>query len=157
MRGTAARGGPAGLLAGVPSLLAGFIATLLLCQTALAVDPESLSDPALQARYDVLIHELRCVQCEDNSLADSDAWIAGDLRREIRSMLLAGKTNRQIEDYLVSRYSEFILFRPRYSWRNAWLWSLPAVLLVIGVAVAARVVRKRAALVDQDDDPTLLS
>lgn len=135
----------------LPLLAVGMVAALLLCRPALAVDPDHLNDPALEARYQVLIHELRCVQCEDNSLADSDAWIAGDLRREIRGMLLAGKSNRQIEDYLVSRYSEFILFKPRYSWRNAWLWLLPALLLAIGVVVAARVVRQRATLVDQDD------
>ena len=139
----------------LPALLAGLIVALLLCHPVLAVDPEYLSDPQLDARYQVLIHELRCVQCEDNSLADSDAWIATDLRREIRGMLKAGKSDRQIEDYLVSRYSEFILFKPRYSWRNAWLWSLPALLLPIGLAVAVRLIRQRATLVDQDDsEPT---
>jgi len=139
----------------LPALVAGLLALLGWCHPALAVDPAQLSDPRLQARYEVLIHELRCVQCEDNSLADSDAWIAADLRREIRTMLQQGKTNRQIEDYLVSRYSEFILFKPRYSWRNAWLWSLPALLLAIGVTVAVRLIRQRAALVDQDDsEPT---
>ena len=139
--------------AALPALLAGVITALLLCRPALAVDPQSLPDPQLQARYQVLIHEVRCVQCENSTLADSEAAIAADVRRQIRGMLLAGKTNRQIEDYLVSRYSEFILFKPRYSWRNAWLWSLPVLLLAIGVAVAARVVRQRASLVDQDDDP----
>ncbi len=92
-------------------------------RTARAVDPTRLSDPIQQARYDVLIHELRCVQCENNSLADSDASIAADVRRQIREMLAAGKSDQQIKDYLVSRYSEFILFRPAYSWRNAWLWG----------------------------------
>jgi cytochrome c-type biogenesis protein CcmH len=117
-----------------------------------AVDPATMSDPALQARYEVLIHELRCVQCEDNSLADSDASIAADLRHQIRDMLAAGKSDRQIKDYLVSRYSEFILFRPAYSWRNAWLWALPLLLLILGVVIAVRVIRQRAALVDNEDD-----
>jgi len=119
-------------------------------QRAWAVDPAQMSDPALQARYEVLIHELRCVQCEDNSLADSDASIAADLRHQIRDMLSAGKTDGEIKAYLVSRYSEFILFRPEYSWRNAWLWALPAVLLLLGVFVAVRVIRQRAALIDDD-------
>ena len=119
---------------------------------AWAVDPVTLPDPLLQARYEVLIHELRCVQCENNSLADSDADIAADVRRQIRSMLAAGKSDAQIKGYLVSRYSEFILFRPEYSWRNAWLWSLPLILLLTGVAVAVRVIRQRVALVDKDDD-----
>jgi cytochrome c-type biogenesis protein CcmH len=121
-------------------------------RSAWAVDPQQMSDPALQARYEVLIHELRCVQCENNSLADSDAPIAADLRREIRGMLTAGKSNEQIKDYLVSRYSEFILFRPQYSWRNAWLWGLPVLLLIIGGVIAVRVIQQRAALVDNDED-----
>jgi cytochrome c-type biogenesis protein CcmH len=120
--------------------------------TAWAVDPQLMSDPQLQARYEGLIHELRCVQCENNSLADSDAPIAADLRREIRGMLTAGKSNQEIKDYLVSRYSEFILFRPNYSWRNAWLWGLPGFLLLIGVVIAVRIIRQRTALVDNDED-----
>ena len=115
------------------------------------VDPTRISNAALQARYEVLIHELRCVQCENNSLADSDADVAADLRREIRSMLVSGKSDQQIKAYLVSRYSEFILFRPEYSWRNAWLWALPVFLLVSGLLVAVRIIHQRAALVDADD------
>jgi cytochrome c-type biogenesis protein CcmH len=92
------------------------------------------------------------VQCEDNSLADSDAWIAADLRRQIRDMLAAGKSDKEIKGYLVSRYSEFILFRPEYSWRNAWLWGLPAVLLIFGIVMAARVIRQRGTLVNNDSD-----
>ena len=130
-------------------------AMLLLCLLAApawAVDTAGLADPVLQARYQVLIHELRCVQCENNSLADSDASIAADVRRQIRDMLSAGKSDKEIKGYLVSRYSEFILFRPEYSWRNAWLWGLPVFLLIIGVTIAVRVIRQRAALVDNDED-----
>jgi cytochrome c-type biogenesis protein CcmH len=130
-------------------------AILLLCLFAVpawAVDPSRMSDPLLQARYQVLIHELRCVQCEDNSLADSDASIAADVRRQIRDMLTAGKSDREIKGYLVSLYSEFILVRPEYSWRNAWLWGLPVFFLIIGVVIAVRVIKQRAALVDNDDD-----
>ena len=120
--------------------------------SAWAVDPATMSDPAQQARYEVLIHELRCVQCENNSLADSDASIAADVRHQIRDMLAAGNSDQQIKDYLVSRYSEFILFRPAYSWRNAWLWGLPLLLLMLGLVIAVRVIRQRAALVDNEDD-----
>ncbi len=130
------------------------VAALLLCallHPAWAVDPAGMSDPALLARYQVLIHELRCVQCENNSLADSDADIAADVRRQIRTMLSAGKSDDEIKGYLVSRYSEFILFKPAYSWRNAWLWALPVVLLVLGLFIAVRVIRQRATLVDNDD------
>ncbi len=134
----------------VPVLLAVLLMCAPLCR-AWAVDPARMADPQQQARYWVLIHELRCVQCEDNSLADSDAWIATDVRRQIREMLAAGKSDSQIKGYLVSRYSEFILFRPAYSWRNAWLWGLPAFLLIIGIGIAVRIVKQRAALVDDDD------
>ena len=120
--------------------------------TAWAVDPATMSNPLLEARYQGLIHELRCVQCENNSLADSDASIATDLRHQIRDMLAAGQSDAQIKDYLVSRYSEFILFRPAYSWRNAWLWGLPLILLALGLVVAVRVIRERTALVDNEDE-----
>ncbi|HEY4338369.1 MAG TPA: cytochrome c-type biogenesis protein [Steroidobacteraceae bacterium] len=135
-----------------------FAATLLLCLFAArtwAVDPARLPDPRLQARYEVLIHELRCVQCEDNSLADSDVSIAADVRRQIREMLIAGKTDSEIKGYLVSRYSEFILLRPEFSWRNAWLWSLPLLLLIVGIGIAVRVIQQRTRLVDNEEDADL--
>ena len=143
--------GPGPVLPAVAALA--WLLLVAALQPAWAVDPARMADPALEARYEVLIHELRCVQCEDNSLADSDAWIATDLRHQIRDMLSQGKSDEQIKGYLVSRYSEFILFRPAFSWRNAWLWGLPVLLLIIGVVIAVRVIRERAALVDNDDDP----
>jgi cytochrome c-type biogenesis protein CcmH len=140
-------------------LIALLVTLLILTPPAMAsaVDPAGLSNPVLEARYEVLIHELRCVQCENNSLADSDADIAVDLRRQLRVMLNAGESDKQIKAYLVSRYSEFILFRPEYSWRNAWLWSLPGVLLLVGIFIAVRILRQRTALVDNDDDVVLPS
>jgi len=131
------------------------LASAALCATfaAWAVDPVELKDPALQARYVVLTHELRCVQCQNETLADSEVDVAADLRREIRSMLLAGKTDQQILDFLVSRYSEFILFKPRYSVRNAWLWLAPLALLALGVFVGLRIVRARSALLPSDLEP----
>ena len=138
------------------TLLLVMLLALAPVRVAWAVDPATLSDPVLQARYEVLIHELRCVQCENNSLADSDAPIAADVRHQIRDMLAAGKSDQEIKDYLVSRYSEFILFRPAYSWRNAWLWGLPFALLILGIGVAVRVIRQRATQVDNADDADLL-
>jgi cytochrome c-type biogenesis protein CcmH len=136
----------------VSKLAVGAVLLCLIAAPTWAVDTAGLSDPLLQARYEVLIHELRCVQCENNSLADSDADIAADVRRQIRTMLSAGTSDAEIKGYLVSRYSEFILFRPEYSWRNAWLWGLPFILLLVGFFIAVRVIRQRAALVDNDDD-----
>ena len=118
-----------------------------------AVDPTILPNPELQARYSALTHELRCMQCQNESIADSPVDLAADLRAEVRDMLLAGKSDDDVRDFMVARYGEFILFRPRLSWRNAWLWLLPVVLLLIGAAVAVRVLRQRARLVDGDDQP----
>ena len=126
---------------------------LLRASPARAIDPAELSDPELQARYIALTHELRCVKCQNEALADSDVDIAAELRREIREMLQAGKSDDEIRDYLVARYSEFILFKPRYSARNAWLWLGPVVLLALGVVIAWRVIRGRTALLPADADP----
>ena len=116
-----------------------------------AVDPTVLPNPALQARYSALTHELRCVQCQNQSIADSPVGLASDLREQVRDMLLAGKSDQEIRDYMVARYGEFILFRPQFSVRNAWLWLTPLVLLSIGALVAWRVVRQRNLLLTQDE------
>ena len=128
-------------------------AALLGGPVAYAVDPTELPDPELQARYVALTHELRCLQCQNQSIADSPVSLAADLRREVREMLLAGKSDDEIREFMVARYGEFVLFRPRYSARNAWLWLLPIALLLIGAIVAVRIVRQRTALVAQDHEP----
>ena len=118
-----------------------------------AVDPTELPDPALQARYVTLTHELRCMQCQNESLADSPVGLAADLRREVRDQLLAGKSDDQIRAWMSARYGDFILFRPRYSLRNAWLWGAPGALLLIGALVCWRVVRNRTTLLPGDNEP----
>ncbi len=120
---------------------------------ACAVDPAELPNPALQGRYLGLSHELRCVVCQGESIADSNAPLAADLRRQVREMLLAGKSDEDVRDYMVARYGEYILYKPRLSIRTAWLWCAPGILLILGVAIAVRIVRQRAALVDQDNEP----
>lgn len=127
------------------------IAALLIAVCAHAVDTTVLPDPALQARYLKLTHELRCMQCQNQTIADSPVGLASDLRDEVRDMLLAGKSDDQIRDFMVARYGEFILFRPRFSLRNAWLWLLPLGLLLLGAAFAIRIVRERTKLVDADE------
>jgi len=116
------------------------------------IDPTSIADPALEARYLALTHELRCMQCQNESIADSPVGLAADLRREVRDMLLAGKSDEEVRNYMVSRYGEFILFRPRFSLRNAWLWLAPPLLILLGLGVAVRVVRQRTALLASDPD-----
>jgi cytochrome c-type biogenesis protein CcmH len=118
-----------------------------------ALDPTEMPTPELQARYEGLTHELRCVQCQDNSIADSPAGIAGDLRREVRDMLLAGKSDDDVRNFMLARYGDFVLYRPRFAPKTAWVWLTPGILLVVGVLVAWRVVRKRAQLVSADSEP----
>lgn len=132
----------------------GLVLAVVLCGTGAAygIDATSLADPLLEARYLELTHELRCMQCQNQSIADSPVGLASDLRREVHDMLLAGKSDEDVRAYMVSRYGEFILFRPRFSWRNAWLWFGPPLLLLMGLGVAVRIVRQRAALVATDPD-----
>jgi cytochrome c-type biogenesis protein CcmH len=120
---------------------------------AWAVDPTELPDPKLQARYVALTHELRCMQCQNEALADSPVDLAADLRREVSNQLLAGKSDDDIRAWMTARYGDFILFRPRYTLRNAWLWGAPGALLLIGVLVCWRVVRNRTTLLAADREP----
>jgi cytochrome c-type biogenesis protein CcmH len=138
---------------GVRTLLLSAWLSLAASYTAWAVDPTELPDPKLQARYVALTHELRCMQCQNEALADSPVDLAADLRREVRDQLLAGKSDDDIRAWMSARYGDFILFRPRYSLRNAWLWGAPGVLLLIGALVCWRVVRNRMTLLPADHEP----
>ncbi|MEY4761299.1 MAG: hypothetical protein RLZZ200_1155 [Pseudomonadota bacterium] len=124
---------------------------LLLSGVAQAVDTTPpLPDPVLQQRYLTLTHELRCVQCQNEAIADSPVEIAAQLRREVRDSLVAGQTDDQIRETMVSRYSEFILFKPRWSAKTALLWLAPLILLLGGAFIAVRVVAQRRRLLDGD-------
>jgi cytochrome c-type biogenesis protein CcmH len=133
--------------------LALLICVLLASNTSHAVDTTQMPTPALQERYLGLTHELRCMQCQNEAIADSPVSLAADLRRQVAEMLNAGKSDDDVRNYMVARYGDFILFRPRVSSKTIWLWSAPGILLLIGAAVAVRVTRQRAALVDQDKEP----
>ena len=109
-----------------------------------AIDTEEdLPTPELQARYDSLINELRCLVCQNQSIADSNAGLASDLRREVHSMLLAGKTDAEILKFMTDRYGDFVLYRPPFVRRTLLLWLAPALLLGFGLLIAVRVVRGR--------------
>jgi cytochrome c-type biogenesis protein CcmH/NrfF len=129
---------------------AGIVATAALAVAlfqgvaAHAVQPgEALADPALEARARTLSEELRCMVCQNQSIDDSDAELAHDLRVLVRERLSAGDSDRQVLDYVVSRYGEFVLLKPQFSARNALLWGAPVLLLLAGGLVVVRGARGR--------------
>ncbi|MBO6719168.1 MAG: cytochrome c-type biogenesis protein CcmH [Rhizobiaceae bacterium] len=125
---------------------AALVTALLLAfaSPASAVQPdEVLDDPALEERARELSAELRCMVCQNQSIDDSDAELARDLRVLVRERLLAGDTDREVLDFVVSRYGEFVLLRPRFNARNALLWGAPLLLLTIGVVSIAMLSRRR--------------
>ncbi len=118
---------------------------LLASAAASALEPIQFNDEAEEARFRALSAELRCVMCQNQSLADSNAQIAHDLRLQVLSLMREGKSDRQIKDYLVARYSDFVLYSPPVRPSTWLLWFGPGVILLGGAAVLAVVVRRRAA------------
>ena len=128
---------------------------LVLAPIAFAIDAgKAFDDPELQARYEEIISEVRCLQCQNESLKDSNAFLAVDLRREIRRLLSEGKTDAEVYDFLVQRYGEFALYRPRMGGKTLFLWLAPLLLIAAGAVVVVRIVRGRMALpvADEDDE-----
>ena len=127
-------------------------AFLLFVAPALAIDTDkAFDDPELQARYEHIIEEVRCLKCQNQSIKDSNAFLAGDLRREIRRMIADGKTDAEIADFLVVRYGEFALYRPRTTGKTMILWIAPFLLVLLGGFALYRVVRHRMTLpIDED-------
>jgi len=119
---------------------------LLLPLAAQAIDPARLDDPVQQQRYEALIHEFRCLQCTGETIADTPAQFAIDIRRQVREMIESGSSDAQVRQYLVDRYGEIILMRPR----PLWLWLIPGLMLVLGAFVAVRIARQRRALLATD-------
>ena len=117
----------------------------LIASGAFAIDSESFDDPVLHARYRKLTQELRCPKCQNENIRDSNAEISVDLRRELRAMLLAGKTDEEIIRFLTDRYGDFILYRPPFATRTVLLWLAPGLALLGGLAAVVVVVRRRAA------------
>lgn len=144
------------------ALAAALFFTLFAAGPAAAIDPSPpLPDPVLQARYKSLVHEFRCLKCQGETIADTPAPFAADVRRRIRDDLQAGRSDQEIREFLVDRYGETILLKPVFNAKNAWLWLAPGLFLVLGAYVAARVLRQRRDLlatdldepVDDDDAP----
>jgi cytochrome c-type biogenesis protein CcmH len=137
----------------VRAVVLGLLGTVLLGSSvsAVAVDVEPLPTSEMQQRFDDLTHEFRCMQCQNQSIADSAVGLAADLRRDVREQVIAGKTDAEIRESMVARYGNVILFRPPFEKSTAWVWIVPVLLLLVGVYGAFRVVRQRAGMVAADD------
>ena len=120
------------------------LACVLSLGTAWAIDPEPpFEDPELEAPYQALINEIRCLVCQNQTIADSNAPLASDLRREIRGMMGEGATRVEVVDFLVARYGDFVLYRPPFQSTTWALWGAPVFLLAIGAVVFVRILRVR--------------
>jgi cytochrome c-type biogenesis protein CcmH len=120
-------------------------ALLLLSPAAFAIDSEQpFADPALQARYEGLIHGFRCLVCQDEAVADSDADLAADFRRQIHAMVAAGQSDAEIKAYMVERYGNYVLYKPPVEAGTWLLWTGPFILLVIAFFTVILVVKRRA-------------
>ena len=134
-------------------------ATLVIAAPAAAGEaaPEA-ADPALEERMTRITSELRCLVCQNQTIADSNAGLAVDLRRETRDLLKQGKSDAEVRDYMTARYGDFVLYRPPLKSSTALLWFGPAAMLLVGAAVLVIVVRRRTRMKadafepDGDDD-----
>lgn len=126
---------------------------LLLCLVACAVAAQTAQplaeDPELEKRLQALSQELRCLVCQNETLADSRAGLAEDLRREIREQMKAGKSDKEIIAFLTARYGDFVLYRPRVTPTTYLLWFGPFILLAVGLVVLYRQLKQRRALITQ--------
>jgi len=112
---------------------------------ALAVQPgEMLADPALEKRARNISAELRCLVCQNQSIDDSDAPLAGDLRRLVRERITAHDTDTQVLDYIVARYGEFVLLKPRFELSTLLLWLTPVLVLLGGIVLVIRTMKPAA-------------
>ena len=116
---------------------------LISCDLIAGVDVVDFSDETLRPRYQQLVQELRCPKCQNQNLADSNSPISIDLRRQVQLLLEEGKSNAEIKTYLSDRYSDFILYRPQVK-QNTWaLWLAPIVLLLIGLLILVRILKRQ--------------
>jgi cytochrome c-type biogenesis protein CcmH len=123
---------------------------------AFAVQPdEILADPALESRARDLSRELRCMVCQNQSIDDSDAPLARDLRLLVRERLKAGDSDRQVLDFLTVRYGQFVLLRPRFGWDTALLWLAPVAVLLLGVVGLVPLLRRRSPTRGNTEEPPL--
>ena len=120
--------------------------------SVMAQEPLVFENQQQQDRFDKLTLELRCLVCQNQNLADSDAPLAHDLRREVHEMLITGKSNDEIKDFLVTRYGDFVLYRPPVQKNTYLLWLAPLIMLLAGAWILRISISKRTALFNADKD-----
>ena len=137
------------------SMAAVLIAGALLASAAIAAvdDNGQIEDAGLQARFESITHDLRCVVCQNESIADSNVELASDLRRQVREMLAAGKSDAQIFDYMTARYGEFVRFKPPLEPKTLLIWGAPFIMLLVGAGIVYRITRQRSRM-PLDDEPS---
>jgi len=133
-----------------PSRIVILFFTISLSLFAWAQEPLVFENQQQQDRFDQLTKELRCLVCQNQNLADSDAQLAHDLRREVHDLLLTGRNDDEIKQFLVDRYGDFVLYRPPVQTNTYLLWVAPLILLLAGAWILRASVRKRSALLDAD-------
>ncbi len=130
-------------------ILAGFFAST--AAIASEINEAALAaDPVAEKRLQALAAELRCLVCQNQTIADSNAELAQDLRREVRAMIKDGKSDQQIIDFMVTRYGDFVLYRPPVKGITLLLWGGPVALMLLGLAVLVSYLRRRAARIAVD-------
>lgn len=136
----------------IRTALAAILLTLL-AATAVAVDTQApLETPEQQSLYRKLLEEVRCMVCQNQNLKDSDAPLARDMRRELRRLVEEGATEADVKQFLLERYGDFALYRPRLAPNTLLLWAGPGVILIIAVGAIARVVRRRMQMPIPEED-----
>ena len=126
--------------------------------TSAVVDVYKFDTESQRQRYHTLVDELRCPKCQNQNLAGSDSEIAADLRRELHRLLLDGKTDREIKTFMVERYGDFVLYKPRFQASTALLWLLPVGLFIIGILALIVIVRsRRQRMIKPSGDAVVLS
>lgn len=139
-------------------LLAAMLLTVVAAASALTPQEEGVLTPEQDARYRTFIHELRCLVCQNQTIADSNADLAADLRRQVHELIVQGKTDDEIREYVTERFGDFVLYKPPMSARTVVLWVGPFLLVLGGVFVVLRILRRqpRAAPVAAPDDAARL-
>jgi cytochrome c-type biogenesis protein CcmH len=143
----------AALLAAVLGAVLAAASTPARAQAPRALDDYGqLQDPALQARFEHITVQLRCLVCQNESIADSNVELASDLRRQVREMLIAGQSDDAIFKFMTDRYGEFVRFNPPLETKTLFIWGAPFVMLLLGVLIVYRIARQRSRM-PLDDEP----